>query len=142
MKKCFKCGEVKNLSFFYKHKEMSDGHVNKCKECNKKDVRDNRRSNIDYYREYDRNRGSRRTIEDLRKYRRENPKKYYCHKAVSGALKNGILTRPTECESCSIFSDSLHGHHCDYNKPLDVIWLCPPCHFAWHKENGEGLNAI
>ena len=40
-KKCFGCDLDKNIEDFYKHKQMKDGRVNKCKDCNKKDVRDN-----------------------------------------------------------------------------------------------------
>lgn len=52
-KKCFKCGEEKPLDMFYKHPAMLDGHVNKCKECNKKDVSSNYRANREYYYLYD-----------------------------------------------------------------------------------------
>lgn len=127
-KKCFKCGKIKPLSDFYKHKEMADGHVNKCKVCNKKDVTENRNKKIEYYREYDRNRGSRQDKYYLREYRRKNPEKFAAHQLVRYAIKNGKLAKKP-CEVCGA-ENRLEAHHEDYTRPLDVIWLCSE-HHKW-----------
>ena len=35
---CFKCGRELPLSHFYKHRQMKDGHLNKCIDCTKIDT--------------------------------------------------------------------------------------------------------
>jgi len=136
---CFKCGEEKGLSEFYKHKMMKDGHLNKCKVCNKKDVIENRKDKIEYYREYDRKRGNRQPEGYMKEYRETYPNKYKAHTMVGNAVKGGKLF-PEPCDVCFSTHD-IHAHHDDYLKPLNVRWLCAAHHSQWHKENGEGLNA-
>lgn len=64
------------------------------------------------------------------------------HDIVEKAIQAGRLIRPDRCEQCGSdgrkFRDGRHpiqAHHCDYNKPLDVMWLCQPCHHDWHRTN-------
>lgn len=52
-KQCFKCKVIKSLESFYKHPQMPDGRVGKCKECNKIDVRKHYANNIEQKKEYD-----------------------------------------------------------------------------------------
>jgi len=134
MKVCFKCEQEKPVSEFYRHKMMADGHLNKCKECAKRDVRTHR-AKSDSVREYDRRRGNRQPPGYIKAYRKQNPKKYAAHTAVANAIRDGRLQR----QSCEVCGDTnTHGHHDDYSKPLDVRWLCPRHHrlhhAAWHEE--------
>jgi hypothetical protein len=139
MKECMKCGESKPFSEFYKHKAMKDGFLNKCKSCARKDAIDNRNSKIDYYREYDRSRPRRGSVEATKRYRDENPVKYHAHSLINNLVRTRKIIKPSSCESCGS-STGVEGHHDDYAKPLEVRWLCSVCHKKWHKENGEGLN--
>lgn len=139
LKTCFKCGAEKPLTEFYKHPKMKDGRVNKCKECNKKDVVENRKDKIDYYRNYDRKRGNRQDKSYLKDYRSRYPNKYKAHILVNNYLRDGKLFKIDNCEVCS--SDySVVAHHDDYLNPLSVRWLCQACHKQWHSINGEGEN--
>lgn len=139
MKTCFKCGEPKQLSEFYKHSKMADGHLNKCKECSKKDARDNRKDRIEYYREYDRKRGNRQDKDYCPSWRSSKPNAYRAHIMVGNAIRDGKLKK-LPCEVCGSV-ESIHAHHDDYKFPLSVRFLCAVHHKQWHDENGEGLNA-
>ena len=135
-KECFKCKTVKPLHEFYKHSMMADGHVNKCKTCNKQDVTDNRNKNIEKYREYDRERGKnaerlKASSEISKVWRAQDRRRAVAHNAVARAIKSGLLIRGV-CMRCA--EPKTVGHHEDYDKPLEVMWLCQPCHKQRHKE--------
>ena len=135
-KSCFKCNAVKPLEDFYKHPQMPDGHVNKCKECNKNDVTANRNKNIEKYRAYDRDRSKepervKANTEITRAWRAEDLRRQVAHSQVSRAIRNGGLVRQPCCR-CG--EAKTVAHHEDYDKPLEVVWLCQPCHKQRHKE--------
>ena len=136
MKECFKCKTVKPLTEFYKHNKMADGHVNKCKGCNKNDVTDYRNKNIERIRAYDRARGKeperiKAVAEITRAWRAEDSRRVLAHTSVAGAIRRGELVRQPCCR-CG--AQKTVAHHEDYDKPLDVMWLCQACHKQRHKE--------
>lgn len=137
MKKCFKCGAEKPLADFYRHEKMADGHLNKCKECTKLDVKSRRKDNPEVQ-AYDRKRGARQSATYQRQYRAKYPKKYAAHTWVGNAVRDGKLVKQTVCECGSDFH--VEAHHDDYDKPTEVRWLCALCHKRWHVEHGEALN--
>jgi ribosomal protein S27AE len=135
-KQCFKCKTIKPILEFYKHSRMADGHLNKCKECTKADVSKHRFENIEKVRHYDRNRANyserlKASVELTRIWRAKDKRRQKAHSAVSNAIKSGKLIRQPCCRCGE--KKSL-AHHEDYDKPLDVMWLCQPCHTQRHKE--------
>lgn len=86
-------------------------------------------------------------VERQKSFRLKNPEKIKLYKerqknkpdfnlknaartAVAVAIKKGILVRPDVCSFCNKQKNKIEAHHQDYNKQLDVIWLCKPCHGA------------
>lgn len=53
--------------------------------------------------------------------------------AVARAIRRGELTRQP-CVKCG--NEKSEGHHEDYGKPLEVVWLCR-LHHSWVHKYGE-----
>lgn len=163
MKECFKCGVKKDLNEYYRHKEMSDGHLNKCKTCTKKDSLRYRYKNLEACRLYEKSRANHphrvllrkryaeteayatshrissikwvilnpeKRKEAILKWNNENKEKRMAQGRLNYAVKIGKMIRDP-CINCG--NKKSHGHHLDYARPLDVIWLCSACHKNVHK---------
>ncbi len=152
-KRCFKCNEMKPASEFYGHPQMGDGKLGKCKECTKREARARHHAKM----------ADPAWVEQQRMRGREKHKRLYSAGrnwksplgspeqkkaaviAVTAAVNGGRLVRPTECQVCGATSNRIHGHHDDYSKPLDVVWVCPLCHrriHAIHPERVKGFQPV
>lgn len=141
-KECFKCKTVKPLSEFYTHPRMADGHLNKCKACTKNDANKHRSENLERVRAYDRERGKNKeriklSVQVTALWRQEDKRRSKAHSTVARAIKSGKLHR-SPCERCG--DEKSVAHHEDYDKPLQVVWLCTPCHKQRHKEILQGAT--
>lgn len=67
------------------------------------------------------------------KYKAKNREKVKAHSILRTAVLYGKMIKPVNCLYCGVFSNRLEGHHADYSKPLEVIWLCHACHTILHK---------
>jgi len=67
----------------------------------------------------------------MREYRRSERAKRQAsaHQKVYMAIKRGDIQKEP-CETCG--EENVHAHHYDYEKPLDVSWLCPKHHSLLH----------
>jgi hypothetical protein len=63
----------------------------------------------------------------IKPYKQAHPERKKAHAAVYEAVKAGHLVRPSVCSLCPR-TLNIQAHHVDYSRPLDVQWLCKPCH--------------
>lgn len=124
---CKACQADKATTDFY------TSNKTRCKECIKASVRENRLERIDYYRQYDRMRASQphrlaNNFAHSQIWRQEFPNRRRAQGAVQHALRAGKLKK----QPCWVCGDKAVAHHPDYDRPLDVVWLCQPHHKQTH----------
>jgi len=95
----------------------------------------------EYNRKYARSeRGRAERLRSGKIARTRNPEAAHAQSALQDKVRRGIVQRPATCERCGTVPapghdgrSSVQAHHPDYSRPLEVVWLCPPCHQGEHR---------
>ncbi len=74
-------------------------------------------------------------LEGRARQRLYNPEKTKARDQFTAAVRSGALVRQP-CVRCG--QDKSEGHHPDYARPLDVVWLCRQHHRLEHTMNASG----
>ncbi len=142
IKTCPACTRKLVLSEFYSDARTATGLCTYCRECSKKKARTR------YYKHHERVLAYEkvRAVTPERKAKRreyqhkmagQNAIKLAARQAVKAELRAGRMV-PQPCVGCG--NPRSWGHHPDYNKPLDVVWMCPRCHGREHRVFAEGFR--
>lgn len=147
LRPCKICGATPDKARFYA------SITSRCADCHKKCVAQYRAENLAEVRQRDRERyirewAKRRAWQEAyrktergkeavrrgsRAYHERHPERRAARIALWNALRGGVVAKATACQGCGA-AGRLHGHHDDYAKPLEVRWLCVPCHEEAHHE--------
>ena len=156
---CKKCASLKSMEWSKNNKEKVLKNAKKFRENNRElcrkrclDLYHKQPFKNKEYRELNRE----KLNEKKREWIKNNPEKRKCYiknnlekhgnkyyssfetsvrKKVYKAVRSGVLVRPDNCSICKSSNvGKIEAHHNDYNKPLDVIWVCKSCHGTIHIE--------
>lgn len=127
MIKCITCKLWKEEDEFYEDGANKDLCRHECKSCvierSKKYYKAHKHDA--YY--------IKQRVEVKKRYYRLNKEKFEAHRTVRSAIKKGLIIKPELCSGCGE-KKKLEGHHQDYKRKLEVIWLCRDCHKKLHRE--------
>ena len=151
MKICSKCKIEKNLNNFSKYFKAKDHLSFWCKKCKLlqqkiyrktlQGIKINKRYSKSFksklclkkYASTDKGKLSRkkRTLNMFIKF----PEKFKSRNIFRNSIAAKKIFKRNSCEIC--LNGPTEGHHEDYRKPLDVIWLCKRCHVKLHQQYKE-----
>lgn len=143
---CPKCKKQKTAKHFNASKNASNGLFVWCIDCRSADARTKRSAMSSEDRKAERERiriwRTHRTEEQRQRHRESglacmrrynanhpHPERVKACSIFNYAITSGLIERG-RCVKCG--EENAHGHHPDYSKPLEVIWLCRIHHAEHH----------
>ena len=95
----------------------------RCSKCSGRHDRQNQRYCADCHAAYMRDWRKTHPLTPEQK-RKDNARSY----ANTYKKRGKLVPLPCTCGSMRV-----QMHHPDYDRPLDVVWMCRPCHLAHHR---------
>ena len=124
---CGLCGIEKPLEEYQRNKSNPLGRAYWCKDCRRdfdrqRNLRPDRRLYIKQWEQSER--GKQLRAISRKNDRQQNKNKYRARRLLNKLIKEGVINR-MPCEICR---KTGNGHHPDYSKPTEVVWLCRKHH--------------
>lgn len=149
MKTCSKCKIEKDLENFRNRSDHKHLKKSSCKNCeaayaklrnesgyNRKRYAENEKIRIQsLLRNKKRFQVSPEKVKaELKRHQQKHRDKYLARQDLRRSIARGKIIKPKCCQICNIEANRIEGHHTDYSKRLEVIWMCVDCH---KKEHGK-----
>jgi hypothetical protein len=136
-KTCGRCKAFKPASEFWPAPRLKLGVAFYCKECEREHRKRRRQTNVARYRERAREQYDRKVARGQATKGHSaapvDPVKRRARNMAQGAIRRGIIVRPSSCQDCGKVG-ATHAHHEDYSRPLDVVFVCYRCHGRRHRK--------
>lgn len=122
---CERCQTEKPLEEFYRNRSRPQGRSYWCKDCCKLYERlPHRKGRHTKWRNSPK--GKLKTKQYSQEHYQGEKPKQKARSAIHRLIKMGIVKR-MPCEICG--DGNSQGHHPNYSKPLEVMWLCQSHHY-------------
>jgi len=146
--RCSACGEWFGADGFYADKRRTGGLKSECKKCHclttiaSRNLDNHRDNNKRWMRESGyQQRPEVRERQMWRSRVRGKTIEVKARALANRAVDLGFLVRPAACPKCGRSDLTVHAHHADYSRPLDVTWMCSDCHGLEHREALDEMHA-